>query len=159
MRIETAFLNNGAIPEAYTCVGDNRSIPVTIEDAPEHTATFALLFEDTDATPRPWTHWLVFNIPSTTTHMEEGRIPEGGTEGLANNNSFGYEGPCPKYFGGSHHYILTVYALDTKLDLPAASGKDAVKVAMEGHILEAAGLTGICTSKQEKAKEGQGQEG
>jgi phosphatidylethanolamine-binding protein (PEBP) family uncharacterized protein len=86
--------------------------------------------------------------------MDEGRTPEGGTEGLANNDSFGYEGPCPKYFGGSHRYNLSVYALDTQLDLPAASREEAVAQAMQGHILEAVEMTGICTSKE---KTGQGQ--
>jgi len=146
MRIKTAFSNNGDIPDAYTCTGDNKSLPVTLEDVPENTRTYTLIFEDTDATP-PWTHWLVFNIPSTTTEMREGAVPEGGTEGLANNNSFGYEGPCPKYFGGTHHYVLSVYALDCRLDLPVASDKEAVKKAMQGHTLEMVSLMGICTSK------------
>lgn len=51
--------------------------------------------EDCDATPVPWVHWLVFNIPPDTTTVSAGSIPAGGTEGIANGGTHGYEGPCP----------------------------------------------------------------
>ncbi|HEY1007488.1 MAG TPA: YbhB/YbcL family Raf kinase inhibitor-like protein [Sphingobacteriaceae bacterium] len=153
MKIRSAFEHNQEIPVPYTCLGPNISPPLSFEDLPEGTQSLALIFEDTDATPRPWVHWMVFNIPATTTTVQEGTIPEGGTEGLANNHTFGYEGPCPRYFHGTHHYWLRAYALDIVLDLPAASEREAVEEMMQGHILEKAELLGLCTRPADLAEE------
>lgn len=147
MQIRTIFENNEEIPEPYTCLGSNINPPFTFEDVPAETKTLVFIIEDMDATPRPWTHWLIFNIPASTKNVAEGQIPEGATEGLANNHTFGYEGPCPKYFNGVHHYRFSLFALDKTLDLPAATEKEAVKEAMQGHIIEEIALTGTCTSK------------
>lgn len=145
MKITSTFEHHQEIPVRYTCLGPNISPPLTFEDLPEGTESLVLIFEDTDATPRPWVHWMVFNIPATTTTVPEGTIPPGGTEGLANNHTFGYEGPCPRYFHGTHHYWLRLYALDTTLDLPAESEREAVAEMMQGHILGTAELPGLCT--------------
>lgn len=145
MKIKTVFEQSQEIPRPYTCLGANISPPLEFEDLPEGTKSLVLIFEDVDATPRPWTHWMVFNIPASTVKTEEGTIPEGGIEGLANNHSFGYEGPCPRYFHGTHHYWLRLYALDTMLDLPAASEREDIERAIEGHVLERADLPGLCT--------------
>jgi len=108
--------------------------------------SLVLLVEDLDAEPEPWTHWLVFNIPPTTTQVIAGKVPLDSVEGLANGGTHPYEGPNPKYFTGVHHYKFTLYALDALLDLPAESDKKAVLPAMEGHVIDQAVLTGICTS-------------
>ena len=145
MKLRTVFEHNQQIPQPYTCLGPNISPPLQFEDIPEGTKSLVLILEDVDATPKPWTHWLVFNIPPTTLATEQGKIPEGATEGLANNHSFGYEGPCPRYFQGTHHYWFRVFALDTVLDLPAASEREEIEEAMQGHVIEKAELLGLCT--------------
>ena len=91
---------------------------------------------------------MVFNIPPSTVNVPENTIPEGGLEGLANNHSFGYEGPCPKYFKGTHHYWLRLYPLDIMLDLPKASEREEVEEKMQGHILAQAELLGLCTAPE-----------
>ncbi len=149
MKIKTAFEHDQEIPRPYTCLGPNISLPLQFEDLPEGTESLVLIFEDVDATPRPWTHWMVFNIPPSTVKTDEGTIPQGGVEGLANNHSFGYEGPCPRYFHGTHHYWLRLYALDRMLDLPANSERENVEQAMKGHILDQAELLGLCTRPEE----------
>lgn len=93
-----AFEDGTLIPSRYTCDGPNISPPLVFEDVPEGAKTLVLLVEDVDAPANPWVHWLVFNIPATTLNVPEGMIPPGGKEGLANNNTYGYEGPCPRYF-------------------------------------------------------------
>lgn len=145
MKITSTFTHNQPIPGEYTCLGRNISPPLKFEDLPDGTVSLVLIFEDVDAQPMAWTHWMVFNIPAATTEVEEGTIPEGGTEGLANNHSFGYEGPCPRYFEGTHRYRFTLYALDIFLDLPQASEREAVEDKMKGHILETAELLTVCT--------------
>ncbi|WP_374165181.1 YbhB/YbcL family Raf kinase inhibitor-like protein [Arcticibacter sp. MXS-1] len=145
MKLKTVFEHNEEIPRPYTCLGPNISPPLEFEDLPADTQSLVLIFEDVDAAPKAWTHWMVFNIPPATLKTEEGTIPEGAVEGLANNHSFGYEGPCPRYFQGTHHYWFRLYALDTMLDLPAESEREDVENAMQGHILEKAELLGLCT--------------
>ncbi|HEY1006579.1 MAG TPA: YbhB/YbcL family Raf kinase inhibitor-like protein, partial [Sphingobacteriaceae bacterium] len=78
MKITSTFEHHQEIPVRYTCLGPNISPPLTFEDLPEGTESLVLIFEDTDATPRPWVHWMVFNIPATTTTVPEGTIPPGG---------------------------------------------------------------------------------
>ncbi|WP_207425923.1 YbhB/YbcL family Raf kinase inhibitor-like protein [Pedobacter sp. SYSU D00535] len=145
MKIKSAFEHNQEISKPYTCLGPNISPPLQFEDIPQEAESFVLIIEDVDATPKPWTHWMVFNIPAVTQSVEEGKVPLGGVEGLCNNHTFGYEGPCPRYFQGTHHYWFRLYALDTMLDLPAASEREDVEKAMEGHIVAQAELLGLCT--------------
>jgi Raf kinase inhibitor-like YbhB/YbcL family protein len=147
MNIKSPEFNYGEpVPEKYTCLGPNINPSLQFEEVPAGTQSLVLIFEDVDATPKPWTHWMLFDIPPATTGVQPGSIPEGATEGLANNHSFGYEGPCPKYFKGTHHYWFRLYALDKKLELPAATEREEVEEKMQGHILAKAELLGLCTA-------------
>lgn len=148
MRIKSTFEENQDIPKPYTCLGKNINPPLEFEDIPTKARSLVLIFEDIDASPKPWTHWMLFNIPPGVTKIEEGTIPPGAIEGLANNHSFGYEGPCPRYFKGTHHYWFRLYALDTILDLPKNSEREDVEEQMQGHILEKADLLGLCTAPE-----------
>jgi Raf kinase inhibitor-like YbhB/YbcL family protein len=143
------------MPLVYTCLDANINPPLVIDDVPENTVSFVLIFEDVDAQPKAWTHWLLFNIPPLTRIVHEGQIPAGATEGLANNHSFGYEGPCPRFFSGTHHYWFRLYALDAMLDLGADSEREAVESAMQGHVLSEAFLEVICVSSSQVLETGQ----
>ncbi|GAA4778910.1 YbhB/YbcL family Raf kinase inhibitor-like protein [Olivibacter ginsenosidimutans] len=146
MKLRSIFEQQEEIPIKYTCLGQNISPHLHIESVPEQTQSFVLLIEDVDAEPIPWRHWHVFNIPASTTSIQEGQVPQGGVEGLCNNHTFGYEGPCPKYFKGTHHYRFRLYAVDTLLALPPASEPEEVLQQMDGHVLAVAELMGTCTS-------------
>jgi Raf kinase inhibitor-like YbhB/YbcL family protein len=149
MELKSPLFKHGEIiPEYYTCLGPNINPPLQIEDVPPNTKSLVLVFEDVDATPKPWTHWMLFNIPVVTGIIKEGSIPKGAVESLANNHSFGYEGPCPKYFKGTHHYWFRIYALDTQLDLPAATEREEIEEKMKDHIIEKAELLGLCTAPE-----------
>jgi phosphatidylethanolamine-binding protein (PEBP) family uncharacterized protein len=91
---------------------------------------------------------MLFDVPPDTTEVTEAAIPNGATEGLANNHSFGYEGPCPKYFKGTHHYWFRLYALNTKLNLPAETEREEVETKMKDHIVTKAELLGLCTAPE-----------
>lgn len=149
MEIKSSLFNHGeAIPKNNTCLGPNINPPLQFENVPPQAESLVLIFEDVDATPKAWTHWMLFDIPSTTKEVSEGKIPEGATEGLANNHSFGYEGPCPKYFKGTHHYWFRLYALDAKLNLPAATEREEVERLMQDHVIAKAELLGLCTAPE-----------
>ena len=138
------FGDHTNVPIPHTCMGENISPPLEFGDLPTQTKSLVLIAEDRDATPNPWIHWLVFNIPPTTTSIPAGQIPEGGTEGIANGGTHGYEGPCPKYFNGTHHYHFQLFALDTVLDLPASADKSQVAASMQKHVIDSATLVGLC---------------
>jgi Raf kinase inhibitor-like YbhB/YbcL family protein len=139
-----AFPGHAHVPAPYTCNGENISPPLEFGDIPPRTKSLVLIVEDQDAAPDAWVHWLVFNIPPSTTSVPAGDIPEGGTEGIANGGTHGYEGPCSKYFSGTHHYYFRLFAIDTLLDLPATADKKQVVATMQSHIVDSAVLLGLC---------------
>jgi Raf kinase inhibitor-like YbhB/YbcL family protein len=143
-----AFEHGEIVPVRYTCFGPNINPPLQFNNLPEGTQSLVLIFEDVDATPKPWTHWMLFNIPSSIKDVSEGSMPEGAMEGLANNHSFGYEGPCGKYFKGTHHYWFRLYALNQMLDLPAASEREEVEEKIKNSIIGKAELLGIAEGVQ-----------
>ena len=61
-------------------------------------------------------------------------------QGRNDNGTLGYFGPCPP--GPSHHYVVTVYALDQALDLESGYAYDDFLKASIGHPLATATLTG-----------------
>lgn len=145
--ISSVFAHNGRIPSTYTCDGENVSPPLRIENAPEATKSFVLIVDDPDvpAQVRPeqmWDHWIVFNIPGSTTDIAENTQP--GTAGQGSYPHMSYGGPCPpaQYEPTEHRYFFKLYALDTTLDLPEGATKAEVEAAMEGHIIEQTELIG-----------------
>jgi Raf kinase inhibitor-like YbhB/YbcL family protein len=149
MKLRSTFEQHQDIPQENTCLGANINPHLRISEVPKDAKSLVLIFEDVDATPKPWTHWMLFNIPPTTYEITPGSIPEGAVEGLANNHTHGYEGPCPKYFKGTHHYWFRLYALDIVLDLPDATEREEVEEKMNTHILAKTELLGLCTSPEE----------
>src|SRR5438105_589499 len=97
--VSPAFSHNESIPTQYTCDGANISPALFWSDAPENTESFALIVDDPDAA-KVWTHWIVFNIPSTVDHInenqgeqtEEAPFTYGATDF---NGAQKWGGPCP----------------------------------------------------------------
>lgn len=146
-----AFTDHEPVPVVYTCNGPNINPPLQISDVPDNARELVLTVIDTDAIPKPWIHWFVFNIPATVQDISEGTVPSGATEGLANGGTPGYEGPCPIYFTGTHHYEFTLYALHTPLDLPETTTFDEAKTEIAKYLLAEAKLTGIAKGTGEKS--------
>ncbi len=137
----SAFVAGKPIPKkyAYHGEGDNVSPPLAWTGAPDGTKSFVLLVEDPDAPspkhprPKPWVHWVLFDIPASVTSLAEGKAA-----GIQGENDFGqaaYGGPMPPPGSGTHRYFFKVYALDRMLELPGGAKRDTVLAAMKGHIL------------------------
>jgi Raf kinase inhibitor-like YbhB/YbcL family protein len=133
-----AFKNNMLIPSKYTCDGDDVNPPLTVKGTPEGTKSMSLVVEDPDAPVGLWIHWLVWNIPPTST-VGEDTVP--GVQGLNTWRRHAYGGPCPP--SGTHRYFFKVYALDTNLDLAANSEKKDVEKAVQNHVLAQGELVGL----------------
>lgn len=144
------FAQGEAIPEKYSCKGEDISPPLVWGPPPEATKSQVLIMDDPDAPIGTWVHWIVFNIPNNTYGLEEA-LPITGLNQVPEfisvaKNSWGrndYGGPCPP--SGTHRYFFKLYALDTILTLDKNADKKQVLSAMEGHILAQTELMGTFT--------------
>jgi Raf kinase inhibitor-like YbhB/YbcL family protein len=163
----------------------NRSPHLKWSGAPAGTKSFAVICVDTEAPtkaddvnkadrtvpydlPRAdFSHWILVDLPPTTTELAEGIDSDGltpkgkapgptdhGVRGINNYREWfagdpamagdygGYDGPWPPFNDERiHRYAFTVYALDVaKLDVPAKFGAPEALRAMEGHVLAKATL-------------------
>ncbi len=140
-----AFAEGERIPRKYTCDGEDVSPPLTWDNVPEGTKSFALICDDPDAPMGTWVHWVLFNLPPETRSLPEAvspdkELPSGARQGTNDFRKIGYGGPCPP--SGTHRYYFKLYALDTMLDLPAGCSKAQLLKAMEGHVLSEGQLMG-----------------
>jgi Raf kinase inhibitor-like YbhB/YbcL family protein len=141
-----AFSEGQTIPAKYTADGADRSPELHWGGAPANTQSFAVICEDPDAPRGTWTHWVLFNLPADTTSLAEGvpaekELSGGARQGKNDFGKVGYGGPSPPK-GPPHRYYFKVYALDTKLDLPAGANLAQVLAAIKGHLLAEGQLMG-----------------
>ncbi len=137
-----AFQEGQKIPSKYTCDGINISPPLEITDVPKEAKSLVLIMDDPDAIKpanKVWDHWIIFNIPTTTNKIEEGKEPI-GIPGKGTSNNLKYQGPCPP--DTTHRYYFKLYALDINLSLPEGVNKQQVEEAMNSHILTQTTLMG-----------------
>lgn len=133
----------------FGCSGANKSPQLTWKNAPEGTKSFAVTMYDPDApTGSGWWHWVVFDIPASSTELPSGAgtsgmtgLPKGAVQSMTDFGSVGYGGPCPPPGHGPHRYIITVHALSTeKLGLDASAGAPMVGFNLSQHTLAKASI-------------------
>ncbi|HSX04309.1 MAG TPA: YbhB/YbcL family Raf kinase inhibitor-like protein [Rhabdochlamydiaceae bacterium] len=142
--ISSAFKQGEKIPQKYTCEGFNWNPPLQFLDVPRQTKSLVLIIDDPDVpeTIRAdglWIHWIVYDIPPTTTIVKEHSVAP-GTPGKGTNGRTAYMGPCPP--DTEHRYFFKLFALDAFLDLPKGLTIDEIQQKMEGHVIEKAELMG-----------------
>lgn len=140
-----AFAYGQSIPPKYSCKGENVSPPLTWDEPPAGTQSFALIMDDPDAPMGTWVHWVLFNIPAATRGLSEAMpgtptLTDGSLQGVTSAHGNGYHGPCPP--SGTHRYFFKLYALNIALSLSSDADKKVVLSAIEGHILAQAELMG-----------------
>lgn len=134
----TSFPDGGEIPAKYTGMGVSPAL--SWSGAPAATASYVLIMHDVDAAipagslSNDISHWVVWNIPATTTMLPEGGpVPAGASQYSLRGPQ--YMGPAPPAGHPYHHYIFQVYALNATLDVPATGTRADVEKAMEGKII------------------------
>ena len=120
------------LPHVYNgmgCSGQNISPALEWANAPAGTKSFAVTMYDPDApTGSGWWHWVMYNIPASTTALPAGvGNPRGmGLIGGRNARVESYKairisdedrGPCPPAGDKPHHYTHSLPSID-KLALP-----------------------------------------
>src|SRR5665213_510770 len=140
-----SFKPGGAIPDQYTCKGQNISPDICWKGEPTKTKSFVLIVEDPDAPGQTWVHWVIYNIPIkkaspdgnvyelTEGYPRDEETPGGILQGSNDFKKIGYDGPCPP--SGIHRYYFELYALNGILDLSAGVTKAELVTAMKGHVL------------------------
>jgi Raf kinase inhibitor-like YbhB/YbcL family protein len=141
-----AYTDGGTIPPKYGCdVAPPVVTPaLSWTNTPPNTVSFVLIMHDTDGAPMKTamdtTHWTVYNIPGSATSLPEGVQPGGpvagdGIQGKNVRGVNGYQPPCPPKGGPAHHYVIELFALDTKIDLPAGAPRADILKAIDGHVI------------------------
>jgi len=149
----SAFSNNKEIPKKFTCDGADVSPALSWTNSPQGTRSFALVMDDPDAPPGTWVHWVLYDLPSNISTLQDNipkkeTLPSGAKQGLCwgvaddEFDRVGYYGPCPPP-GKPHRYFFKLYALDKVLGLPPKSTKSQLVHAMEGHIIAQSELIGL----------------
>ncbi|MHB1176126.1 MAG: YbhB/YbcL family Raf kinase inhibitor-like protein [Sulfuriferula sp.] len=144
----SVFTHNSLIPSRYTCDGANISPPLAWANVPANAKSLVLIVDDPDAPDpaapqRVWVHWLLYNLPPTSTGLSEQvtALPAGTLPGLNDWKRTGYGGPCPPV--GRHRYFHKLYALDLMLPNLNQPNEAALEKAMQGHILAQTELIGL----------------
>jgi Raf kinase inhibitor-like YbhB/YbcL family protein len=149
----TTFKNDKMVPltmvyDGNGCKGGDKSPELHWAGVPKKTKSFAVLMLDTTAI---FWHWGMYNIAATATSLPQNAgtaSSKYGKEVLNDwaiyygNKNRGYGGPCPPA-GPAHHYVITLYALDATLTLPKSAHVEDLDLAIRGHVLGSAAITGL----------------
>jgi Raf kinase inhibitor-like YbhB/YbcL family protein len=138
--------DGGPLAARFTCDGPGHSPPFAWYNPPAGTGSFALTMEDLDVPTGPFVHWLLYNLPATTTSLPEAEQAQtagfaGGTQGLNGRGKLGYTDVCPPRGPAMHHYRVVLYALGGVLPLAAGATREQLLPAIQGHILGQAQMT------------------
>lgn len=146
----------GTLNSKFTADGGNISPNISWTRGPSGTQSYAMLSEGIDVVDgHPVPHWVIYNIPSTTTTLAE-HVPAAmhlnngvlnGAMQVKLRGSAGYAGPhAPS--GATRWYHFEVFALDTNLNLdPATADRQAVVNAMKNHVLTSGEIIANSTGK------------
>jgi Raf kinase inhibitor-like YbhB/YbcL family protein len=150
------FVQNGSNVCSFDgSPGGDQSPGLAWTNAPRATRSFVVIAYDTTAA---FTHGGIYNISRTATGLPANAGVAGSTYGDQINNDFGaasYDGLCPPttLTPFVHDYVLTVYALNTDLNLFSASTNfpanaetlyhALIEAGRDDHILETASIRGL----------------
>lgn len=155
-----AWPDGGEVPMKNSGRGDNQSpdfefhwtLGANTANPPENLQSYAVIFHDiensTNKTTEDTLHWSAFNIPGAAKGLPAGLGTGDLPDGTRNGPGIAARRGTPGYFGPGagpgpfHHYVFEFYALDTKLDLPANTTREALLKAMDGHVIGKAAYVG-----------------
>jgi Raf kinase inhibitor-like YbhB/YbcL family protein len=133
----------------FGCTGQNISPELKWSGAPAKTKSFALTVYDPDApTGSGFWHWVVFNIPVSTTSLAKNAgdikanlAPAGAVQSRTDFGVPGWGGPCPPKGDKPHRYIFTLFAVDVDhLDADANASAAFVGFNLHFHTIAKATL-------------------
>lgn len=146
MELKSADVSGGAriaLEQVYTrCGGKNVSPALAWSGAPAGTKSYALTLIDQDVKPALWSHWIVIDLPASTTSLAKGASLPAGAKALTSDfGEAAYDGPCPPPGSGAHHYRFTVWAMREATISPPTGSAAALQAWLKGHAAGSASLT------------------
>jgi len=134
------FQQGARVPTEFTCDGADQSPPLSWTGGGD-AKSWVLILDDPDAPGGTFTHWMLYDIPATTTQLP--RSASGiGTPGKNDFGKTGYGGPCPPK-GSNHRYFFKLYAENVPtLGLPQGATRAQLDKAMAGHQVATTSLMG-----------------
>lgn len=139
------FVPEGKIPKEFTCDGENKMPDVRVSDVSLSAKSLVLIIDDPDVPSGLWTHFIGFNLkvmPNVSEYLLS-NFPKTGT---TSDGTSGYHGPCPP--SGTHRYYFRVFALDSVLNLPNGSSREALEQTMQNHVLDQTEMFGMYSRNQ-----------
>lgn len=121
----------------FGCDGQNLSPELICSSAPAETKSFIVTVYDPDApTGSGLWHWSAFDIPASTTRLDQGAaMPLGAVQARNDFSHNQYDGACPPK-GSTHRYVISVFAMPIdRLPLD-----DTASAAMVGFFANSAAL-------------------
>ncbi len=139
LTLSSANLQDGKFPTEFTCDGADNSPALAWTTPSAATKSLVLTVTDPDAPSGTFTHWVLFNLPAESNGLpanvpKQDQLPDGSRQGRNDFGKIGYGGPCGPH-GSTHRYFFDLFALDTKLDLPAGATRAQVEDAINTHVL------------------------
>ena len=161
----------------------NSSPPLEWTGVPEGTVSIALVMDSDQvveardvqvesvasesAPDNAWSHWVIWNIPADSMGLPEGvatttealAIGSNTRQGVNDDKTVGYSGPCPLPVTVRHagyegtpkvvfSYFFHVYALDVEVDLGPETTNDELLKAIDGHVLAGGEIKGEFVAKK-----------
>jgi hypothetical protein len=145
--------DGGSLSEAHVysgsgCSGDNLSPALSWTRAPAGTRSFALTVFDPDApTGSGWWHWIVYDLPPSTTSLPRGigqdtGLPPGAIEARNDFGARSFGGACPPSGDKPHRYVFTIHALKVaRLDVPPDASATLVGFMINANQIGNASIT------------------
>lgn len=142
----SAMHGYGYMPEKYVgsnpngnCKGQNVSLPLSWDNVPANTKSFAITMVDPVARGGAgFVHWIAYDIPADKKGLKEGEANSETAFGAGKNGTgkVGWVGPCPNPADYPHPYTITLIATDIAPGtLQAGMNRDQLLAALQGHAL------------------------
>lgn len=127
------------------CGGQNTSPALSWSGVPTGAKSLVLTMIDMDVKPADWSHWIVVDLPASTTMLPRGlaQLPAGAKAVVSNFGDAFYDGPCPPNGTGVHHYRFTIWAMPAaKTEIANDAKANEVADTLAKTAIASASLTG-----------------
>ncbi len=138
--------------DSFGCSGRNESPALRWSNPPESTRSLALTVFDPDApTSSGWWHWVVVDLPPTTTGLDakagargDAGLPKGARHIRNDYGALAWGGLCPPPGDKPHRYVFTLHALSVeRLDIPNDATAALASFMINANTLAKASFTSL----------------
>jgi Raf kinase inhibitor-like YbhB/YbcL family protein len=134
------------MPEKYVgnnpngnCKGSNVALPLSWDNVPANTKSFALVMLDPVARGGVgFVHWVAYDIPADKKGLKEGEANSDMAFGAGKNGTggVGWRGPCANPADYPHPYTISLIATDVAPGaMKPGMTRDELLAALQGHAL------------------------